>query len=305
VRRLLASCALALAATITIGGVGPLIADASASTVVLPTVSGGFGVTPKLAFPNSAAPSGLQAKVLSKGSGPAVVKGDLLISNYLGQIWRGKVFDSSFSRKETFGIPIGVGAVVKGWDQGLVGLHIGSRVLLSVPPALGYGSSGNSAAGIKGTDTLVFVIDLVAQYSKSVGANQKATAITSGSGGVSVKNITSTKPTITVAKNTAKPTAESVTLLARGTQAKVVPGMIVLQYLVEDWTGKALQSTWTTGSPDGEYVGMAAVPNVFDKLVGDPIGSRVLMKLPANSNGGPYAVVAQIAAEVPAKASKP
>jgi hypothetical protein len=75
--------------------------------------------------------------------------------------------------------------------------------------------------------------------------------------------------------------------------------------VVDDWTGKSLQSTWTTGSPDGEYVGVTAIPNVFDKLVGDPIGSRVLVKIPANANGGPYAVAAQIAAEVPAKAAKP
>jgi peptidylprolyl isomerase len=296
---------LALAAVVTIGGVGPLVADASASAITLPSVSGGFGATPKVTFPNSVAPSGLQTKVLSAGHGQTVAKGDLLITNYLGQIWRGKVFDSSFTRKETFGIPIGVGAVVKGWDQGLVGQHIGSRVLLSIPPALGYTSAGNPSAGIKGTDTLVFVIDLVASYSKTVGSHESAKGVTNGAGGVLVKDITTTKPTITVAKNTAKPSAVSVTLLARGSGPKVVPGMIVLQFVVDDWTGKSLQSTWTTGSPDGEYVGVTAIPNVFDKLVGDPIGSRVLVKIPANANGGPYAVAAQIAAEVPAKAAKP
>jgi peptidylprolyl isomerase len=82
---------------------------------------------------------------------------------YTGVIWRTKkVFDSSWTRKQPYTTPIGVGQVIKGWDTGLVGQTVGSRVLLVVPPADGYGSAGSSAAGIKGTDTLVFVVDIIA-----------------------------------------------------------------------------------------------------------------------------------------------
>jgi peptidylprolyl isomerase len=50
---------------------------------------------------------------------------------------------------------------VPGWDQGLVGEKVGSRVILEIPPALGYGKQGNEQAGIKGTDTLFFVVDIL------------------------------------------------------------------------------------------------------------------------------------------------
>lgn len=57
---------------------------------------------------------------------------------------------------------IGEGQVIKGWDTGLVGQTVGSRVLLVIPPAGGYGSAGASKAGVNGTDTLVFVVDILA-----------------------------------------------------------------------------------------------------------------------------------------------
>ena len=57
---------------------------------------------------------------------------------------------------------IGEDQVIKGWETGLVGQTVGSRVLLVVPPADGYGTAGDSQAGIKGTDTLVFVVDILA-----------------------------------------------------------------------------------------------------------------------------------------------
>ena len=78
-------------------------------------------------------------------------------------MWLGtdKVFDESYS-KEPYPTPIGTGSVVKGWDQGLVGQTVGSRVLLVLPPAEGYGAAGNAQAGIKGTDTIVFVVDVLA-----------------------------------------------------------------------------------------------------------------------------------------------
>jgi peptidylprolyl isomerase len=55
--------------------------------------------------------------------------------------------------------------VITGWSSGLRGVKVGSRVMLVIPPKDGYGSSGNSQAGIKGTDTLVFVVDVLAAFS--------------------------------------------------------------------------------------------------------------------------------------------
>lgn len=129
----------------------------------LPTVTAGAaGKGPTITIPKTAAPKTLMVKDLITGTGPKVTKGQFLVVQYTGMIWRtGKVFDSSWSRGEPFGTPIGEGQVIAGWDKGLVGQRVGSRVLLVIPPADGYGSTGQATAGIKGTDTLVFVIDIV------------------------------------------------------------------------------------------------------------------------------------------------
>ncbi len=133
----------------------------------LPTVSAKAGSAPTLTFPSSPPPSGLVTKTLIKGNGPAVAKGDYVIVQYVGYIWRTKKPFASGSSSWSAGSPVGVviGAspaqVIPGWDKGLVGQTVGSRVMLSIPPADGYGSAGSSQAGIKGTDTLAFVVDII------------------------------------------------------------------------------------------------------------------------------------------------
>ncbi|GAA4288729.1 FKBP-type peptidyl-prolyl cis-trans isomerase [Georgenia daeguensis] len=127
----------------------------------LPTATGSFGDKPELTFPGSSAPEGLQVQVLEQGSGDTVQAGDTIVVNYLGQTWGGHVFDNSYDRGDTISFPIGMGVVIGGWDDGLVGQQIGSRVMLSIPPEHGYGPRGVPQAGIKGTDTLVFVVDVV------------------------------------------------------------------------------------------------------------------------------------------------
>ena len=129
----------------------------------LPTVKAGApGKGPTITIPKTAAPTKLQVKALIKGTGPVVKKGNYLVVQYTGVNYRtGKVFDSSWSRSEPWATQIGEGQVIAGWDTGLVGQTVGSRVLLVVPPADGYGKTGSSSAGIKGTDTLVFAIDII------------------------------------------------------------------------------------------------------------------------------------------------
>jgi peptidylprolyl isomerase len=104
----------------------------------------------------------LRIAPLVQGDGATVKKGQTIVVDYLGEVYGGTApFDESFS-KTPASFQIGVGAVVKGWDQALVGRAVGSRVLLSIPPDLGYGDKGNKDAGIKGTDTLYFVVDILA-----------------------------------------------------------------------------------------------------------------------------------------------
>ncbi|MGI5326776.1 FKBP-type peptidyl-prolyl cis-trans isomerase [Actinomadura nitritigenes] len=127
----------------------------------------GAGKAPKVTVPKADAPSKLQVKTLVQGTGPALAKGDDAVVNYQGQIWKdGKVFDSSWKNGQPAMFPIGTGGTVPGFDKGLTGAKVGSRVLLVLPPAEGYGKNGNAQAGIKGTDTLVFVVDILAKVQK-------------------------------------------------------------------------------------------------------------------------------------------
>jgi peptidylprolyl isomerase len=103
---------------------------------------------------------------LIKGTGPRVKKGQTIAVRYFGEAFDGeKPFDENFGDDGT-GAPttfsIGTGAVIKGWDQGLDGVPVGSRVVLSVPAELGYGAEGSPDSGIPANATLVFMIDILA-----------------------------------------------------------------------------------------------------------------------------------------------
>lgn len=127
-----------------------------------PTLVEDGGTITGLDFSEANKPSkNLLDTTLIKGDGPVVEKGQTIAVDYLGQVYDAKKpFDESYSKQPT-SFPIGTGAVVKGWDQALVGQTVGSRVILSIPPELGYGEAGNEQAGIKGTDTLFFVVDIL------------------------------------------------------------------------------------------------------------------------------------------------
>ncbi|MGV9183403.1 FKBP-type peptidyl-prolyl cis-trans isomerase [Arcanobacterium canis] len=132
----------------------------------LPEVSGKFGDAPEFTWPEGTAPKGLAVEVLEEGTGPVVTKGSEIEVNYHGQIWDGPVFDSSYYRGSTTSFPIGVGMVIQGWDQALVGKQVGTRLVMSVPPEKGYGPMGNPRAGINGDDVLVFVVDIVGVHQR-------------------------------------------------------------------------------------------------------------------------------------------
>jgi peptidylprolyl isomerase len=131
----------------------------------LPTVTYDAKGVPTITVPKTDAPKKLVVQQLIKGTGPAVKSGQTISAAYAGALWRnGKLFDSSYRSGALLERPIGVGQLVPGFDKALVGQPVGSRVLMVLPPSEGYGKQGNSAAGIKGTDTLVFVVDLLDAY---------------------------------------------------------------------------------------------------------------------------------------------
>ncbi len=128
-----------------------------------PTVSFDPAKGPTITIPAGApAPTTLVNQTLIKGDGPKIVEGMAVQVHYTGVLWKdGSVFDSSWTRGAFFGFPTGAGAVIPAWDTGVLGHTVGSRIMLIVPPADGYGPSG-SPPKISGTDTLVFVVDILA-----------------------------------------------------------------------------------------------------------------------------------------------
>lgn len=130
----------------------------------LPTVALDGAGAPTITIPEGAQPpTDLVTQQLITGTGPAVEAGQQLTVQYTGVKWAdGSVFDSSWERGAPATFPIGTGGVIPGWDTGLVGQPVGSQVLLVIPPAQGYGEAGQPQAGISGTDTLVFVVDILA-----------------------------------------------------------------------------------------------------------------------------------------------
>lgn len=104
--------------------------------------------------------SGLQYQDLTVGTGQEAKTGDTVSVHYVGTLEDGTKFDSSRDRNEPFQVTIGAGNVIKGWEEGLVGMRVGGTRKLIVPPELGY---GNQAVGdvIPANATLIFEIELL------------------------------------------------------------------------------------------------------------------------------------------------
>ncbi len=270
--------------------------SAGSTDTGLPKVSGSYGDKPKVTVVKGEKPGkALKTSVLETGDGPKVAKGDLLVADYLGSIYKsGKVFDNSYDRKSPAAFPIGVGQVVPGWDKALVGVKAGSRVLMVLPPKEGYGAKGNPQAGIKGTDSLVFVVDVIASYHAKTATPAPTPVPGLAKTLPTASGVWGTEPTVTVPKGATPPKKPTATMLATGSGPAVAKGkLLIVQYKAVSWAGKELSKTWGTGGgARGVPVGAAAPAaggqsNPFDLLIGKPVGSRVLLTLPAQKGASP------------------
>ena len=289
---------IAVAAFAGLSSCGGSSSGGSGSDASMPKVTGAAGSKPTIKA-TGAQPTKLASKVLKKGDGAAVKKGDLLVADYLGQTWRdNKLFDNSYDRGQPAGFPIGVGQVIKGWDDTLVGVKAGSRVELVIPPAEGYGTQGNSQAGIKGDDVLVFVVDVIASYA-SDAAETDASPQAAASTLPKVTGTLGAKPTVTVPKAATPPKAATAVVLAKGTGPAVKDGQLaVVEYEAVSWANKPIDTTW--GKVPQAFPVSTQNPGPFTKLAGIPVGSRVLLLLPPTQGGKPatdsLAVVVDIVA---------
>src|SRR4051794_22965921 len=116
---------------------------------------------PKIPKQFGSPPKTLKIEDLITGTGPAAKTGDKISVRYVGTLYdNGKEFDSSWKRgKAPFDVTLGQGQVIQGWDQGLVGMKVGGRRRLTIPPDLAYGPQGQPPS-IPANSTLVFDVDL-------------------------------------------------------------------------------------------------------------------------------------------------
>lgn len=106
--------------------------------------------------------NGLEVQDVVIGSGREAKNGDTISAHYIGTLSDGKKFDSSYDRGEPFSFVLGGGMVIKGWDLGLVGMKVGGKRKLIIPPDLGYGSRDVGGGVIPPNSTLYFDVELVA-----------------------------------------------------------------------------------------------------------------------------------------------
>jgi FKBP-type peptidyl-prolyl cis-trans isomerase len=104
--------------------------------------------------------SGLRYQILQEGSGLKAEKGKTVSVHYKGQLSDGTVFDSSYKRNEPIDFPLGVGQVIKGWDEGIQLLKVGDKARLVIPSDLGYGAQGAGGV-IPPNATLIFDVELM------------------------------------------------------------------------------------------------------------------------------------------------
>lgn len=116
---------------------------------------------PEIDFPGGDAPTELQIRDIEVGTGDEAKPGQVVEVHYAGVTFEtGEEFDASWNRGSTFKFPLGAGRVIKGWDQGVVGMKVGGRRELIIPARLAYGNQSPSPL-IPAGSTLIFVVDLI------------------------------------------------------------------------------------------------------------------------------------------------
>jgi FKBP-type peptidyl-prolyl cis-trans isomerase len=143
--------------------------DAPAASAAAPatgTAATGTAATAS-ATPSANAVTSLQTETLKPGTGAAVAGGQMAVVQYTGWLYeagaadhKGKQFDSSREGRQPFKFPVGTGSVIKGWDQGVLGMKVGESRRLVIPAELAYGDAGAGGVIPPGA-TLVFDVELV------------------------------------------------------------------------------------------------------------------------------------------------
>lgn len=292
-RRIAAALLVPLAACLALVGCSSSSAPSTGNANAAVKVSGSFDKAPTVSIPAEKASTKLATSTPIKGTGALLKNGDSALANIAVYKWTGTkhtLVDSTFVTGPQM-IPTQMG--LPGLVTALKGAHVGSRIVAVLPPKYGYGVSGQPQLRITGSDTLVWVIDLLQQYS----ATQSATGSQVSTGGGKLPSVTAKSgqaPAIAVPKNS-PPTKLSVTTLIQGSGPKLAKGdTAVAQYVGVNWrTGKVFGSSWPAGQgAPGQLLsfqvgGQQVLPGLSNGLAGIPVGSRVMVVIPPALGYGP------------------
>ncbi|GAA3135108.1 FKBP-type peptidyl-prolyl cis-trans isomerase [Streptomyces rameus] len=252
----------------------------------LPAITAGtkFGEKPTVAKGTGEPPKDLAVKTVIAGSGRTVAENDFIRADYLGQVWSsGKVFDNSYDRKRPLVMQLAQGSIIDGWRYALQGKRTGSRIEIAVPPALGYGKGGNAQAGIKGTDTLVFVIDLEESFNSKSSAKGTPVPQTDAALPKVGTNTDGQVPKVTIPRtDPPKKLVSQYVLEGDGPELKADQTVLCqFQGLVWDG-GKTFERTYGSGrlSQFSLQQMQQAVKGLAQGLTGKKVGSRVLIVIP-------------------------
>jgi peptidylprolyl isomerase len=249
----------------------------------LPAVTAGtkFDEKPTIAKGSGEPSKQLAVKTLVAGSGKTIAENDFVVANYLGQVWStAKVFDNSYDRKARLAIQLAQGQIIDGWRYALAGKKAGSRVEMAVPPTWGYGSQGNPQAGIKGTDTLVFVVDVQDTFNAKSSAKGKKVPQDDADLPKVGTNTDGKAPSIEVPKaNAPKKLVAEYVLEGDGEEVAAADSVLV-QYKGVLWDGgKEFDSSYA----NKQLVSFSlqqVVKGWAQGLTGKKVGSRVLIVIP-------------------------
>jgi peptidylprolyl isomerase len=251
-----------------------------------PTVTGQFGADPVIAIPNGSPSGNLVVDTVIQGSGPVVRSDDYLLINVEGKVWAGnRLVVDSYTVRQPQGLPLST--AMPAWRR-LAGQRVGSRVLMVVPPKDGYGAAGNPKANIMGSDTLVFVFDVVAALAKNTAATGTPVAYHPGTAMPTVSDARN-GPKVTIPSGTPPPVNLTSTVLRNGTGPRIINGdTVIAQYTGVVWrTGKVFDSSWTRGFPQAFVLGAGQVIAGWEQgLGGHTVGSRILLTVPATLGYG-------------------
>ena len=238
-----------------------------------PSVSGDG--TPVIAAGSGSEPSSkVLVKTLKEGDGAVVCPGATIKAHYVGALWDGTVFDSSYKRGEPS--EFSLNQVVKGWTYGLAHTRVGDRVELVIPASLGYG--GQARGNIPANSTLVFVVDIVGVATQDVADESiLSSGVATGEelpAGITVTGEPGAEPTLTIDESVSAPTEQKMYTIYKGAGEALTADQTVLYKQVVGGFGAngQTQSSWSQDP--------LQAPVAQANLVGTTVGSRILIVAP-------------------------